>query len=76
MNNSERDEDQYEFALVVRHLVRLRQHRGEVVVELAVQEAATYDWRFCEYCRSGESHDPSECVGYGYFKARKTSYGA
>ncbi len=69
-------EDEYEFSLVVRHLVRLRCRQGKSAVEQAVQEAAGFEWRFCENCGAEVPHDHGECAGCGFSKARKTSYGA
>ena len=66
-------EDRYEVALVIHHLVRLRHRQGKSAVEQAVQEAAGFEWRFCG---AEEPHDHGECAGCGFFKARKTSYGA
>ena len=65
-------QDQYEFALVVRHLVRLRHHQGEEVVEHAVKEAAGLEWRFCQGCGSESPWDDELCVGCG----RKADGGA
>ena len=58
-------EDQHEFALVVRCLVRLRHHQSDSAVEQAVKEAAGLDWRFCQGCGSEESHDADHCTGCG-----------
>ena len=68
--------DQYQLALMVRCLVRLRCRQGESVVAEAVKEAAGLDWRFCQACGAEEPHDHGECAACGFFKARKTSYGA
>ncbi len=69
-------EDQHEFALVVRCLVRLRYHQGASAVEHAVQEAAGLDWRFCQACGAEVPHDHGECAGCGFSKARKTPPGS
>ena len=58
-------EDEYEFNLVVRCLVRLRHHQGRSAVEHAVQEAARLEWRFCANCGSEESHEGDLCTGCG-----------
>ena len=58
-------EDQHEFALVVRQLVRLRHHQGQSVVDGAVKEAAQLDWRFCGRCGSETPWAGSVRVGCG-----------
>ena len=58
-------EDQHEFALVVRQLVRLRHHQGDSAVEQAVKEAAGLDWRFCQSCGSETAWDGDICNGCG-----------
>ena len=65
MNNSERAEGQYEFAWMVRHLVRLRHHQGEEVVEAALREAAGLDWRFCANCGTEEPCEGDVCSACG-----------
>ena len=50
-------EDQHEFALVIRYLVRLRHRQGASATERALKEAAGFEWRFCETCGTEE---PSE----------------
>ena len=59
------NDDQYEVAIVVRHLVRLRHHHGRSAVAEAVQAAARLDWRFCQSCGSEESHEGDLCTGCG-----------
>ena len=66
-------EDQYEVALVVRHLVRLRHHQGEEVVEAALKEAAGLDWRFCLRCGTEEPSGGDLCAGCGQQASRRVS---
>ena len=58
-------EDQHEFTLVVRCLVRLRHRQGYSAVERAVKEAARLDWRFCANCGAETEHDGDLCTGCG-----------
>ena len=58
-------QDQYELALVVRHLVRFRHQQGESAVEGAVKEAAGLEWRFCQACGTEEPYEGSACIGCG-----------
>ena len=63
--SSRQIEDQYEVALAVRHVVRLRCRQGESAVEAALREAAGLDWRFCVNCGAETEHEGSVCIGCG-----------
>ena len=65
-------EDQHEFGLVVRCLVRLRTHQGYSAVEHAVNEAAGLEWRFCQSCGTETPWGGGHCAGCG----RKADGGA
>ena len=58
-------EDQYEVALAVRCLVRLRHHQGRSGVEEDVKEAAGLEWRFCANCGTEAPHEGDLCTGCG-----------
>ena len=63
--NRRPNDDQYEFSLVVRHLVRLRHRQGEDGVEAVLKEAAKLDWRFCENYGQETGHERDLCTGCG-----------
>ena len=58
-------EDQHEFALVIRYLVRLRHRQGASATERALKEAARLDWRFCANCGTEEPCEGNLCTGCG-----------
>ena len=58
-------EDEYEFDLVIRYLVRLRHRQGQSAVGDAVQAAARLDWRFCVNCGAEAVHEADLCTGCG-----------
>ena len=61
-------EDQYQLALVIRYLVRLRHRQGQSAVEEVVKEAARLEWRFCKACGTEEPCEGNLCVGCGHAK--------
>ena len=63
--SSRQTADEYEFALVIRHLVRLRHHQGPSAVAKAVLEATGLEWQFCVNCGTEEPHKGDLCTGCG-----------
>ena len=59
------NDDQYEVAVVVRYLVRLRHHQGRSAVAEVVKQAARFDWRFCANCGAEAVHEGDLCAGCG-----------
>ncbi len=65
MNSQKRNEDDFEFARAVEVLTRLRCRQGQSAFEVALKEAAGFEWRFCGRCGSETAWDGELCVGCG-----------